>query len=187
MKKIILTFGSIAGAILSVGMLATLPFLDRIGFDRGAVIGYTIMVAAFLLIFFGIRQYRDTVAGGELRFLQGMKVGLLITAIASAMYVATWQVVYYNLAPDFGEKWAAHSIEKARASGASEAEIAETQARMDKYQEMYRNPFFNVAVTFLEPLPVGVLMTLLSAGILSRRRRGANNPVPNYGRGRLRI
>ena len=67
MKKTVLTFGLISGAILSAMMLATLPFLDRIGFDRGEIIGYTSMVVAFLLIFFGVRSYRDNVAGGTRR------------------------------------------------------------------------------------------------------------------------
>ena len=35
MKKIVLTFGLIAGAILSTMMLITLPFMDKIGFDKG--------------------------------------------------------------------------------------------------------------------------------------------------------
>ena len=68
MKKTVLTFGLISGAILSAMMLATLPFLDRIGFDRGEIIGYTSMVVAFLLIFFGVRSYRDNVAGGTVGF-----------------------------------------------------------------------------------------------------------------------
>ena len=68
MKKIVLTFGLIAGAILSAMMLITLPFQDAIGYDRSAVIGYTSMVVAFLLVFFGVRSYRDNVAGGAVRF-----------------------------------------------------------------------------------------------------------------------
>jgi len=51
MRKIVLTFGLIAGAILSAMMLITLPFQDRIGFDKGWIIGYTSMVAAFLMVF----------------------------------------------------------------------------------------------------------------------------------------
>jgi len=39
MKKTVLTFGTIAGVILSAMMLLTIPFQDRIGFDRGAIVG----------------------------------------------------------------------------------------------------------------------------------------------------
>ncbi len=171
MRKIVLTFGLIAGAILSAMMLLTLPFQDQIGFDRGAIIGYTTMVLAFLMVFFGVRSYRDNVAGGSVTFGRAFAVGLLITAVASACYVATWEVIYYRLAPDFGDKYAAYSVEKARRSGATDAQIAARMKEMADYTEMYRKPLVNVALTFLEPLPVGLLFTLVAAGVLSRKRR----------------
>ena len=173
MRKTVLTFGLIAGVILSVMMLATLPFLDRIGFDRGEVIGYTTMVLAFLLVFFGVRSYRDNVAGGSVSFGRAFAVGSLIVAVASVCYVATWQVVYYKLAPDFGAKYTAHVVEQARAEGASQAEIDKKAAEMQRMMDMYKNPAINVAITFLEPLPVGLVIALVSAGILGRRRRAA--------------
>ena len=171
MLKIVLTFGLIAGAILSAMMLLTLPFMDRIGFEKGEIIGYTTMVLAFLMVYFGVRSYRDNVAGGDLSFGQALKVALLIMAIGSAGYVATWQLVYYKLAPDFGEKYMAYQLEKERRSGASEAQLAEKKAEMERFGEMYRNPLLNIGITFLEPLPVGLVMSLLTAGVLSRRRR----------------
>ncbi len=44
MKKIVLTFGLISGAIISGMFLLTLPFHDAIGFDRSLIVGYTTMV-----------------------------------------------------------------------------------------------------------------------------------------------
>src|SRR5262245_56239602 len=123
MKRTVWTFGLISGAILSVMMLIALPFHDAIGFDRGMVIGYTTMVLAFLLIYFGVRSYRDNVAKGRLSFGRALAVGTLITAVASSCYVATWEVIYYRLAPDYLAKYQAHVIEKARASGESQAAI----------------------------------------------------------------
>ena len=171
MKKIVLTFGLIAGAMLSAMMLATLPFLDRIGFEYGEIIGYSSMVLAFLLTFFGIRSYRDNVAGGTIRFGRALVVGLLISAVAAACYVATWELIYFKLMPDFGTKFQAHLIEKARKDGASDEAIARKKAELDRFVELYRNPAFNAAITFLEPLPVAVLVSLVSAGVLSRRKR----------------
>ena len=174
MQKIVLTFGLIAGALLSVMMLATLPFLDRIGFDRGAVIGYTTMVIAFLMVFFGVRSYRDNVAGGSVSFGRAFKVGLLITLVASVCYVATWQVVYYRITPDFLDKYAAYAVEKTRKSGATEAQVTAQVKEMDEFKELYKNPLVNIALTLLEPLPVGLVFTLVTAGVLSRKR-----PVPD--------
>jgi hypothetical protein len=103
-------------------------------------------------------------------FGRAFKVGMLITLVACACYVATWQLVYYKLAPDFGDRYAAHMVEKARASGATEGEIAARRKEMARFAEMYRNPLVNIGLTLLEPLPVGVLFALCSAGILSRKR-----------------
>ena len=66
MKKIVLTFGLISGALMSGMMLTLMIFIDRIGIDHGMVIGYTTMVLAFLLVFFGIRSYRETVGDGRI-------------------------------------------------------------------------------------------------------------------------
>lgn len=171
MRKIVLTFGLIAGAILSAMMLLTLPFMDEIGFDKGAVIGYTTMVLAFLMVFFGVRSYRDNVGGGSVTFGRAFTVGLMITAVASVCYVATWQLVYYRLAPDFTEKYAAYAVEKTKESGASDADVAAKAKEMSEFSEMYKNPLLNIAFTLLEPLPVGLLFTLLTAGVLSRKPR----------------
>ena len=171
MRKTVLTFGLIAGAILSVMMLVTLPFADTIGFDRGEIIGYTSMVLAFLLIFFGVRSYRDNVAGGAVSFGRALAVGALIAAVASLMYVATWQLIYYKLAPDFGTKYQAYILEKERAEGKSEEAIARKKAQLEDFAKLYRNPVINAAITFVEPLPVALVVALVSAGILSRGRR----------------
>ena len=172
MRKIVITYGLIAGAILSLLLLLQVRFWDEIGFDRALIVGYTSMVLAFLLIYFGIRTYRDELAGGRVTFWQACKVGLLIMLIASACYVMTWELTYF-----FGdggrhmEKYVAYSLEQARAAGATEAQLAEKAKEMAAFSAQYRNPIVNAAYTFLEPLPVGLLFTLVSAGLLSRRRR----------------
>jgi hypothetical protein len=173
MKKTVLTFGLIAGAILSAMMLVTLPFHDAIGWDRSELLGYTTMVLAFLLIFFGVRSYRDNVGAGKVRFGRGLAVGALIGVVASLCYVATWEVIYFTLAPDYMSKYQAHLLEKARASGETDDAIAKKKAEMDKFAKLYDNPAINAGMTFLEPLPVALVVALVSAGVWSRRREVA--------------
>jgi len=175
MKRIVLTFGLISGAVISLMMLATLPFIDRIGFDRGMVIGYTTMVLSFLFVFFGIRSYRENVGNGQITFGRAVGVGFLIMLICCICYVITWEIIYFNFLPDFGEKYAAHVIEKARASGAPPEQIAKQVDEMKRFKSLYDNIFFNVVMTFLEPLPVGLAMTLISALILRKRRRDSQD------------
>jgi hypothetical protein len=173
MRRIILTYGLIAGGILAAMMLLTLPFHEQIGFDNGAIIGYTTMVLAFLMVYFGVRSYRDSVAGGRVSFGRAFRVGLLIVLVASVCYVATWELVYYKFTPDFAEKYAEYAVEKARKAGASEEEIARRTKEMAEFAEMYKNPLVNIAFTFLEPLPVGLLFSLVTAGVVSRKRKEA--------------
>ena len=171
MKKIVLTFGLISGAVLSALMLLTVLFVERIGFDRGVIVGYTTMVLAFLLVFFGIRSYRENVGGGEISFGRAFTVGILIVLITCVMYVVTWAVEYRAFFPDFMDKYAAHVIEKARASGTPPAELTRQTEELKGFKEMYSNPFYFVAFTIIEPLPVGIPMTLISAAILRKRRK----------------
>lgn len=177
MRKVVLTFGFIAGAVLSVMMVITFVLLKNISFDAGAVIGYTTMVMAFLMVFFGVKSYRDNVAGGRVGFGRALVVGLLIVGVASVCYVATWEVIFYKVAPDFGERYAASVVDRARKAGATEAQVAARQKEMAEFTEKYKNPAFNVAMTFLEPLPVGIVIALVSAGVLSRKRRSPDGAV----------
>lgn len=177
MKKTVLVFGLISGAIMSLMMGVAIPFHDVLGFDLAEVIGYASIVCAGLLIFFGIRSYRDNVAGGSVRFGRAFAVGALIAFLASLLYVATWQVIYYNIGSDFFANYQAHAIEEVRAAGASQAEIDEKTAEMQRFAELYRNPVVNVAITLIEPLPIGLVIALISAGVLSRRRRPGGAPA----------
>lgn len=179
MKRIVLTFGFIAGALVSAMMVVNAAFIDQIGFDRGEIIGYTTMVLAFLMVFFGIRSYRDHVAGGTIRFGKAFTVGILIALIASACYVATWQVIYYQMVPDFVERYGAHVVEKARKLGATQQQLEAKAAEMARFRELYRNPFINAGITFIEIFPIGLVMTIVSAGILGRKRNvvRTGNPI----------
>ena len=172
MKKTVLTFGLISGAIMSGLMTVVMVFAHQTNPSSGMIIGYTIMVLSFLLVFFGIRSYRENVGNGYIGFGRALGVGLLIMLISCACYVATWEVVYHKFMPDFGEKYLAQSIERVRASGKSPQEIESEIQGMRSMMQLYNsNLFFNMALTFLEPLPVGLVMSLISAAILRKRRR----------------
>ena len=172
MKKIVLTFGLISGAISSVLMLSTVRFIDKIGFDRGAIFGYTAIVLSFLLVFFGIRSYRENVGDGYISFGRAFQVGILIALISSLIYIVTWEIVFQNWLYDFPEKYTSYVIEQARASGASAEEIARQRAEWDSTWALYRgNILIRAAYTFVEPFPVGLLITLISAVILRKRRK----------------
>ena len=171
MKKTVWTFGLMSGALVSALMAATIPFQDENGLDHSLVVGYATMVVSFLLIYFGVRSYRDTVGKGTVGFGRALAVGVLIGVVASACYVATGEVMYFKYMPDFMTKYNARELEKARAAGATETSLAKQKAEQEKFEKMYQNPAINAAFTFAEPLPVAVVVALVSAGVLSRRKR----------------
>ena len=172
-KKTVLTFGLIGGAIMAAMMFATLPFVDKIGFDKGEIVGYTTMILAFMLVFFGIRSYRENVSDGRITFGRAFAVGILITVVSCVCYVIAWEILYFKFMPDFVDKYASYMVEKVRASGASQQIIDAKLQEMNSFKVMYDNPFINAAITFCEPFPVGLLVTLISAAILRKKAIGA--------------
>ena len=170
MKKTVLTFGLISGAVSSLLMMLLMIYgVDKIGFDKAVIVGYTSIVVSLLLVPFGIRSYRENVGGGSITFGRAFAVGILITLISCICYVVVWLIAYYNFMPDFVERYAAYMVEKARASGASQQTIAATIQEMNSMKVMLENPLINAAVTFTEPFPVGLLVTLISAAILRKK------------------
>ena len=178
MKKTVLTFGLISGVIISVLMTITVFFAERIGFDRAVIVGYTTMLLAFLLVFFGIKSYRDNVGGGVISFGRALTVGILIMLITCVFYVVVWEIIYFNFLPDFPEKYSNYVLQKSRAAGATPEQIAKQVEELKQMKAMLDNPWLSAAVIFIsEPLPVGLVMTLISAAILRKRRHKAEVPV----------
>ena len=171
MKKTVWTYGLISGGILSALMLLTIPFVKYLGMEASMLVGYTTMVLAFLMVFFGVRSYRDHVGDGTVGFWRALAVGSLIMLVASICYVATWQVLYFGV-PGFAEQFQLHMLDQVRGSGESPEAIRARLAELRHFFEIYQNPLVNFAMTLLEPLPVGLVFALVSAGILSRGRRG---------------
>ncbi|HTQ84726.1 MAG TPA: DUF4199 domain-containing protein [Candidatus Solibacter sp.] len=178
MKKTILTFGLISGAISSLLMVVTVPFAHKIGFNKAMVMGYTTMVLSFLLVFFGIRSYRDDAGNGHITFTKAFAVGICITLISCLFYVGTWEVLYFNFMPDFLVEYNAHVIEKLKASGASPMAVQAKIEELKQFATMYQNPLINAAMTFIEPFPVGLVITLLSAAILRKKPQAGQSPAP---------
>ena len=170
MKKIIIICGLIAGLIVtSLMVLAMAGCINGQDFAGSMLLGYTIMLVAFSLIFVGIKNYRDKHNEGMITFGQALKIGLLITLVASTIYVVVWMIDYYFFIPDFYEKYSAHIIRKMQASGASQAAIQKQMAQNQIDGKMYRNPIFCAMFTSLEILPVGIIVSLLAAAILKRK------------------
>lgn len=183
MKKTVLTFGLISGVVTAVLMLSTQPFMDRIGFDKGLIIGYTSIVLSFLLVYFGIRSYRENIGGGEITFGRAFSVGILITLISTLFYVVTWEIIYFGFKFDFSGKYTSYMVEKAINSGASQQAIEAIRQQMREMKRMLDNPLLNAAFTFIEPFPVGLVITLISAAILRKKKPSGDGLANESGYG----
>ena len=170
MQKIVLTFGIISGAILVALMLITTPFMGEImDYSTAEFLGYVSMIVALSTIFIGIKNYRDREMNGVISFAKAFQVGLLITLLASAIYVAGW-VTYMNVSDsNFTEKYAQYLQEELQKSGASQEIIDAQMAEIESFKEMYQNPFIQIGFTFLEIFPVGLLVSLIAAALLKKK------------------
>ena len=60
-------------------------------------------------------------------------------------------------------------LNEIKASGATQIQIDSKVAEMESYKQMYKSPLMVVLFTYAEILPLGILVTLVSALILKRK------------------
>jgi ethanolamine transporter EutH len=169
MKRIVITFGLISGGIAAVMMFVTIPLVGRVSYEYLTVLGYTIFVACFLMVFFGIRSYRDNVGGGTITFGKALTVGILITLLSCAIYTVSWDFIHRQFLPTFMDDYFRYVVENMRAEGAAQEALNRQIQENEQFKQWYRNPFIRYAMTLLEAFPVGLLMTLISSLILKRK------------------
>jgi uncharacterized membrane protein (DUF485 family) len=178
MKKTILTFGLISGILASILMLCTIPFFKDLEHgNNGLILGYSAIVLVALLVFFGIRSYRDNLAGGTITFSRGFLIGLGISLISCTIYVLTWEVIYFKFMSHSMDGYFAKMILKAQASPGTPEAIQAKVAAIQHSQQQYQNPFFNALYTFIEPFPVDLFITIVSAIILRKKTQPTAQPV----------
>lgn len=170
MAKIVLIFGLISGVISGVLMwiLMTIVQMDGVNFDYAMIWGYATMIIALSLVFFGIKSYRDN-HGGTITFLKALQVGILITLISAFCYAVTWEFYYRGgRADDFIQRYNAYYIDKMKTAGASKADIEKARVESEQFVEMYDKFYIRFPFTLIEILPVGIIVTLVSAALLRK-------------------
>jgi hypothetical protein len=173
MKRVVLTFGLISGSIIAVlvWVVAWLCESDLIAFERMEFVGYASMLIALTMVFFGIKSYRDNYSDGKITFWKGVQVGLLISLIAGVLYFAG--ALSYNIAnPGFEErfleKYTQLRVGQLRSQGAPQTDIDDVGAEIEFMKKLFDNPLLFFAIAMVEILPVGIIVSLISAGLLRR-------------------
>jgi hypothetical protein len=168
MTNIIFLFGTFAGLVVIGGMIAVIvatggqPEIE----DHSLIVGYTIMLVALSMIFFGIKRYRDVELGGVIGFGRAFMIGLGITIVAGIIYVLVWEVYMAATNYTFMNAYADAMIAGERAKGATPEAIGKLTAEMEEMKVQYLNPLVRIPMTFVEIFPVGVIVSLISAAIL---------------------
>lgn len=165
MTRYAIIYGAIAGAIaatvLTVGIAS-----DLSNHTASLWFGYLVMLVALSLIFVGVKRYRDVECGGVIRFGRALALGLGIAAVAGLIYALVWESYLQISGYDFMADYTKSVLKSMQAEGASPAAIQAKAVEMNAMAESYKNPLFRIPMTFIEIFPVGILVALISAGLL---------------------
>ncbi len=172
MINIIFLFGTLAGLIVIGGMIAVIvasggqPEMQ----DNSLLLGYTIMLVALSMIFFGIKAYRDRELGGVIHFMPALMMGIGISIVAGIIYVAVWEVYMAATNNAYITAYIEHYIAQQKASGVTGAALDKIIAEMESFKVQYADPMFRLPMTFMEIFPVGLVISLISAAVLRNPR-----------------
>ena len=170
MLKSILKYGLIAGLVVGGLMFAvTVQFHDKLGFGAlGMAVGYASMLIALSAVFVGVKAHRDRERGGVIGFWPAFGLGLGISLVASVCYALAWELALATTKMDFMGAYTEHLLADMRAKGASAAELAATAREMAEFSAMYANRWVRMGMSMSEILPVGVLVSAVSAALLRK-------------------
>lgn len=171
MTRLILTFGCLAGLLVGLPLFAvTVAYQGGPSPSWGVVLGYATMLLALSLVFVAIKRHRDEVGGGVIGFWPALGIGLAISAVAAVFYVLAWELALAVTGIDFGADYARSVVDARRAAGLEGAALETLRTEMDEFARRYRNPLYRVPMTLAEILPVGLLVSVVSAGLLRNSR-----------------
>jgi hypothetical protein len=169
MTRIIALYGTIGGLIVAVPMIVLMLTLKHPP-ELGYLYGYLTMIVALTTVFLGIKHYRDKALGGVIKFGHALLIGLGISVVASIFYMVGWEISLAWSGVDFAGSYSNAMVAAAQAKGLSQAELQKALADAAAFATNYRNPLYRMPITFMEIFPVGVLISLISAGLLRNSR-----------------
>jgi hypothetical protein len=182
MLRYILIYGLIAGAGVGVPLsILTLTMSGQAMMQYGMLVGYLTMLIGLSAIFVAVKRHRDVELGGVIRFWPALMLGLGISFVAGVIYVITWDVSCAIAHADFAGAYARAMIAEQQAKGVSGAALERFRAEMEQFKIQYANPLYRWPMTFAEIFPVGVIVSLVSAGLLRNSRfMPLSQPVSGY-------
>jgi len=164
MKKIIFKNGIIGGIIVSIVMIGMTYFMKtHPNEEPNPIIGFISMLLAFITVIIGIKRVRlDN--EGRITFRSAFLTGLGISFVIATIYVLVWLIIFYNFFPDFMEKYSEMVLKNTPPES-----LAAKTAEMNQMAAWYKNPVMVILLTYTEILPIGIIVSLISALILKKK------------------
>ena len=148
-----LVYGLLSAAVIAAVIFSGIALAPDDSIFHSVWFGYLVMVVAMTFVFVGVRRYRDVEKGGVIRFLPALGMGLAIAAVAVVAYVLVWEA--YLAATDYA------FIDKY---------FGGTDPGIRAWHAWYSNPLNRAFITASELAPVGLVVALVSAGLLRNPR-----------------
>jgi hypothetical protein len=105
------------------------------------------MLVAMIFVFVGVKRYRDIERGGVIAFVPALGMGLATALVAAIAYVLIWEAYLAATHYAFIDRFF---------SGPG----------MEALRAQYSNPLLRMPQTFMEIAPAGLVVALVSAGLL---------------------
>lgn len=171
MKKTIIRYGVTSGLLISVFMVISMYLYSKqgFGFSGSMYYGFGTMLVSLSLIYFAIRKYRE-LEPEKYKYGTALLIGLGVSLVCALMYVISWEIIFNNFFPDFMQQYSEYCINQKVASGESAENIAKFKSEMATQSEMYKQPLYRIAFTFVEIFPMGLLVSLVSPLLVRKRK-----------------
>ncbi|TRX36115.1 DUF4199 domain-containing protein [Flavobacterium sp. ZT3R18] len=164
MQNNIFKNGILGGIIVSIVMISMIFYMktypDR---EPSAIIGFASMFLAFTFVILGIKKERE-INNSAITFKRAFLTGLGISLVISTIYVMVWLIIYYIFFPDFMDKYSEMVLKNTNPE-----ELAAKITEMNQMKEWYKNPLMIIVLTYMEILPIGIVVSLIGALILKKK------------------
>lgn len=161
--KIIAGYSLVGSVFISAAMLLSMKFLgdEGLSYNTGEILGYITLLLGFMAIYLALKRLRDEHYNGHMGFWKAFGNGMLMVGIVSLVYAIVW-IAFVNYQ---GEEFLLSFFEAALENEPS----AEVREEMRANFEFYKMPAFQFIMALVEILPVGILVSLVSAFLLNRK------------------
>lgn len=166
MQKLGMKYGLICGlvyVIFGMGSILLGPEAQS-SLITGMLLGLATVVSTFFVIFYGVKEFRDSVNGGSVTIGEAVKLGALIALIAALLAAAFTLFYNFVIDPGYADRMMDATREQFEDRGMTDEQIDQAMG----WGEMLRSPVLQAAFTVVWYSLWGLLKGLISGAILKR-------------------